>query len=76
MKDDLILLFTDGVFEVESPNGQIYGQERLLEAVRQHQHLPADRLLGVIVEEIQQLAQPKGFVDDVCVVGMEVARVG
>lgn len=73
---DLVLLFTDGVFEVENPDGQIYGEERLLEAVGKHQHLPAKKLLGEIVDGIQQFSLPGGFVDDVCLVGMEVAHVG
>jgi phosphoserine phosphatase RsbU/P len=73
---DLVLLFTDGVFEVESPEGQIYGEERLMEAVRDRMRLPADKLLDDIVAGIEQFSRQRGFVDDVCLVGMEVARVG
>ena len=35
------MLFTDGLFEVEIANGEFYGQERLLTAVRDQMRLPA-----------------------------------
>ena len=38
---DLLVLFTDGLFEVEIANGEFYGQERLLTAVRDRMRLPA-----------------------------------
>ena len=73
---DLVLLFTDGVFEAEGPDRRAYGVERLQEAVRERLRLPADKLLDEIVAGIQQFSQPRGFMDDVCLVGMEVAHVG
>jgi sigma-B regulation protein RsbU (phosphoserine phosphatase) len=72
---DLIVLFTDGVFEVTGADQQPYGEERLLEAVRQRIGLPAGRLFDELLSEVQRFAGDKGFADDVCLLGMEVAAL-
>ena len=41
---DTLLLFTDGLFEVEGPGGDIYDYRRLLEAVNRRRELPAFQL--------------------------------
>ena len=73
---DLVVLFTDGLYEVEGADGEEYGQERLLAAVRKRTTLPAGQLFDELLADVQQHAGNRGFVDDVCIVGVEVARVG
>lgn len=73
---DLVVLFTDGLYEVEGAQGEEYGQERLLAAVRKRTHLPAGQLFDELLADVQRHAGNRGFVDDVCIVGVEVARVG
>ena len=41
---DLVVLFTDGLYEVEGAEGDEYGQERLLAAVSKRSQLPAAQL--------------------------------
>ena len=69
---DILLLFTDGLFEVEGPDGQIYDQPRLLRAVSQRAGLCAEELCQQLVDEVQQFAATKEFADDVCLIAMEV----
>lgn len=71
---DLIMLYTDGLFEVESAQGDYYTQEDLLEVVRKHSALPTARMFEAVLAEIQAFTQRRDFDDDVCVVGIEVAR--
>ncbi len=73
---DLVVLFTDGLYEVEGAEGDEYGQERLLAAVSQRSQLPAEPLFDELLADVQKHAGNRGFVDDVCLVGVEVARVG
>jgi len=73
---DLVVLFTDGLYEVEGADGEEYGQERLLAAVRKRTTLPAGQLFDELLADVQRHAGNRGFVDDVCIVGVEVARVG
>lgn len=75
-RHDLLLLFTDGLYEVEDADGQAYGQDRLMAAVRKRINLPIDSLFDELLTEIQQYAGKGDFIDDVCIVGAEAVRVG
>lgn len=72
--NDLVLLFTDGLFEVIGGDEQEeFGQQRLLAAARQRVSLPSVRLLDELVAEVRAFAGGADFEDDVCLLGMEVA---
>jgi len=74
---DRVLLFTDGLFEVLSADGsQDFGQPRLLAAATQHLNLPLPELLDALVTEVRAFSAGAEFIDDVCLLGLEVARVG
>ena len=72
--DDFIMLFTDGLFEVEAPDDKIYSRDRLMAAVRERVRLPSAELLAELFGEIRQFSKRAEFSDDVCLVGMDVAR--
>jgi len=74
-RHDLIVLFTDGIYEVEGAAGKEYGQERLLGAVRQRADLPVGQLFDELLADVREYAGKQGFADDVCIVGAEVVRV-
>ena len=74
--DDLVVLYTDGLYEVHDVNGQQYGEERLLAALRKRIHLPCTELFDEVLKEMRRFSHTNAFVDDVCLVGMEIARVG
>jgi len=69
---DTLLLFTDGLYEVEGPDGDIYDYRRLLEAVSRHRELPAFQLCNEVIEEVQRFSAGRHFSDDACLVAMEV----
>jgi sigma-B regulation protein RsbU (phosphoserine phosphatase) len=68
---DLIMLFTDGLYEVEGPSNELYSQDLLIAGVKRRLKMPAGKLFDELLEEIQQFAAGSGFTDDVCLVGME-----
>jgi len=69
---DLIMLFTDGIYEVEGANNEIYSQALLMEAVQRKLQLTAAHLFDAVLEEVRHFSNSKpGFMDDVCLVGME-----
>jgi len=72
---DLILAFTDGIFEVENPQCQTFTQSRLRESVQQHAALPLEKLIRELSREIVGFADGRAFSDDICLVGMEVNRL-
>jgi sigma-B regulation protein RsbU (phosphoserine phosphatase) len=76
--NDLFLLFTDGLYEVDNPAHEEYGQERLVTAVRQRVRLPAERLFDELLADVRRFSasKEKQFEDDVCLVAVEIARLG
>ncbi len=72
---DLFLLFTDGLYEVDNPAQEEYGQERLMAAVRKYYRLPTDALLDELLEDVQRFSRVHDFDDDVCLVAMDVNRL-
>jgi sigma-B regulation protein RsbU (phosphoserine phosphatase) len=71
---DVVMLFTDGLFEVEGAQNQQFSQELLLEGVRKHARLHCDELFTELLREIPEFSANHEFTDDVCLVGMEVAE--
>jgi serine phosphatase RsbU (regulator of sigma subunit) len=71
---DLIMLFTDGLFEVEAPDEQLYSQEDLVAVVAKRSFLPAKQLLEGVLSDVRNFTQREDFDDDVCLIGVEVAK--
>jgi len=74
--DDLLLLFTDGLCEVMGTDGQYYDEDQMLDAVRHRMDSPMAQLFDDLLNEIQEFSTEREFEDDVCLLGMEVARIG
>jgi sigma-B regulation protein RsbU (phosphoserine phosphatase) len=73
---DVILLFTDGLFEVTGADSEEeYGQQRLLAAARQHMNLPPPELCDALIAAVRTFAGETAFDDDVCLLSLEVARL-
>jgi len=68
---DLIMLYTDGLYEVESADNNIYNQELLAAAVQKRLALAPAQLFDELLEEVRSFATGHVFDDDVCVVGVE-----
>jgi serine phosphatase RsbU (regulator of sigma subunit) len=73
--DDFIMLFTDGLYEVQAPDDEIYGRDRFIAAVRELVRLPSAELLVELFAQIRQFSKRTKFSDDVCLVGMDVTRL-
>jgi sigma-B regulation protein RsbU (phosphoserine phosphatase) len=73
---DLVALYTDGLIEAESPRHEHFSETGLVEAVRRRAHLPGGQLLSELISEIQNFSGQADFTDDVCLVGMEIKRLG
>jgi serine phosphatase RsbU (regulator of sigma subunit) len=73
--NDFIFLFTDGIYEATNAQGQEFGQERLLQAVRKRIDTPPEQLFSELLAEVQKFSGSQEFEDDVCLVGVEAARL-
>ncbi len=72
--DDVILLFTDGIYEVFDADGNEFGVEKLATAVKQRRALPLDALMDGLIAEARNYSAEKKFDDDVCVIALEAVR--
>lgn len=72
---DLLMLFTDGLVEVEN-DGIEFDEAQLQEVVRRHLHLPVPALFDAMLDDVRRFAGEAEFEDDICLVVMEVMRVG
>jgi sigma-B regulation protein RsbU (phosphoserine phosphatase) len=70
--DDLVLLFTDGLIEVQSPKSDLYTQQLLLAAVQRRLRAPTGQLFDALLKEVRQFSGGAMFTDDVCLVGVEL----
>jgi serine phosphatase RsbU (regulator of sigma subunit) len=75
-KGDRIMLFTDGLFEVEDASGTVFTEEQLHTTVTRYAALPAQEFFDRVINDVRQFSECKSFDDDVCVVGMEVQHTG
>jgi len=69
---DLIVLFTDGLFEIDSPDDEEFGTARLLQSVHRSLAKPSTEIVNNLFAEIDLFSAGRGFTDDVCLVGLEL----
>jgi phosphoserine phosphatase RsbU/P len=69
--NDCLVLFTDGIYEVESPQGKEFGKAALMSSLNRFTALPLEQLFPAIVNEVHCFSSRENFDDDVCMVAVE-----
>jgi serine phosphatase RsbU (regulator of sigma subunit) len=64
---DAVLLYTDGVTEALNGEGEEFGEERLLEAARQHRELSPPELLAAVADQARGFS-PHEQADDITLI--------
>jgi serine phosphatase RsbU (regulator of sigma subunit) len=72
---DLIMLFTDGLFEVEDLSGALFSEEQLRLSASRHATLPPQEFFSAVLAEVREFSQRETFDDDVCIVGLQVRHM-
>ncbi len=70
---DALVFFTDGLTEAAGPEGE-YGEARLDEFLQNHLDLPLSETFDMLLADIRAFSGRNDFDDDVCLVGLDVAR--
>ena len=70
---DCVMLCTDGLYEVQGANEEIYSQQRLIMDMQPLIQKPAGQLFDSLLETIKAFSISHEFEDDVCLVGLEYA---
>ena len=69
--NDCLVLFTDGLYEVDSPDGNEFGISSLISSLNRLATLPLNELFPAIVNEVCRFSAQEHFDDDVCMVAVE-----
>ncbi len=62
---DLILLYTDGLTEAESPAGEFFGLNRVSDIFVQHAQQSPQTIIKVMLEQLKQFCRSESFKDDI-----------
>lgn len=73
---DLVMLYTDGVYEAENLAAESFGRHRLMASASNRIRQPAPLLFDGLLADVQQFTGSTQFADDICLVGIEIMRVG
>ena len=71
---DFLMLFTDGLYEVQGQNEELYSQQRLMLDVKNLLPHPPGILFDELIQVVRNFANSGEFEDDVCLVGMDYFR--
>lgn len=63
-KDDILLLYTDGITEAKNEEGEEFGYDLLLDIVGQHAALNAKEIIKIVMEEVMKFTNGSKPEDD------------
>lgn len=72
---DMLVFYTDGLFEAQGPGQQEYGQERMEATLRRSSRLPRQQILDRLLDDVHGFTENAPLEDDVCVIAAELARL-
>jgi serine phosphatase RsbU (regulator of sigma subunit) len=70
---DFLLLYTDGIIEVDASDGSQFGIEGLRQSVRSHLDQSTQSLLDAIVSDVYKFGDSTVLTDDACLVAAELS---
>ncbi len=72
--NDLLLLYTDGLPEVEGPGGELYEAERFEKLLRSQAGPGGQKLLAALLDDARQFSSSEIFEDDICLLAVQFLR--
>jgi sigma-B regulation protein RsbU (phosphoserine phosphatase) len=69
---DLVMLYTDGLYEIEGVGEEQYSPQLLFSAVEKNIQKTCPDMFDSLLAEVQKFSSTKEFADDVCLVALEV----
>ena len=72
-KGDRLYFYTDGITEAKGPNGDLFGNDRLKDAIQKLKHEPIGTVLHQLFDEVDLYTQYQKATDDRSVVILELS---
>ncbi len=64
-KDDIIVMYTDGVIEAENSSGEQFSSERLTSIISKNSNENSEEIKNILMEELKKFTGTDQFVDDI-----------
>jgi sigma-B regulation protein RsbU (phosphoserine phosphatase) len=68
----IIMIGTDGIWEAQNPQGEMFGKERFKEVIRQHADQPARDIIQAVIAQVDNFSYPLDKTDDVTLVVVKI----
>ncbi|UCE67958.1 MAG: SpoIIE family protein phosphatase [Candidatus Zixiibacteriota bacterium] len=68
---DILLFYTDGVTEIKNENEIEFGEQRLIDAVKNSKEKSAMRIIDYVINEIKKFKKDRKFEDDITLIVMK-----
>jgi phosphoserine phosphatase RsbU/P len=62
---DLIVMYTDGVTEAFNPQDEEFGEERLMDYLKEHRKYPVQEIMDGLIEEVRRFCGSRPQSDDI-----------
>jgi len=74
-KGDYFIFYSDGLTETQSPSGELYGHERLINIAEKNPTMDASALLRMIKASVSAFAQRTTFQDDLTILIVRITDI-
>lgn len=71
-EDDVVLFYTDGLADVVNPEGEQYGETRIMDFLASHRHLGPEELKNKLVRDVSQFSLGAIGFDDMTMVILKI----
>ena len=72
---DRLFLYSDGIIECESPNGEMFGKERLRQFIDESRHLNIKEVTAKFDQTIHLWRKKNSFEDDISILVLEIGSL-
>ena len=73
-RGDVLLMYTDGIAEASNEHGEMYGEQRLIHALKEHRNRTPRQICQLIIEDVQVHNRLLEFSDDKTLVVVKRSR--
>ena len=70
--DQIIMMGTDGIWEAQSPEGDMFGKSRFKDIIRQQADRPAKEIIQKVIQAVDRFCHPLAKTDDVTLVVVKI----
>ncbi len=71
-KEDMLMLYTDGITEAQNRQGEFFGTTRLCTLFASYKHQSPQTIIDNILEEVESFCQTSSYIDDISMVVLKV----